>query len=126
VILLAHLGAARIRVQVDVGVGDTVVPDPEWIDYPGLLDAPSPRLRAYSRETAIAEKVHAMVVLGSKNSRLRDFYDLHELASHATFDGDRLASALAATFTRRRTDIPVETPIALTPALSRGERAPPP
>jgi len=118
VTLLAYLGPARIRVQVDVGVGDTVVPDPEWIDYPGLLDAPSPRLRAYRRETAIAEKVHAMVVLGSRNSRLRDFFDLYSLASRSSFDGERLTSALAATFARRRTDIPVETPIALTLAFA--------
>jgi predicted nucleotidyltransferase component of viral defense system len=41
-----------------------------------LLDQPAPRLRAYSRETVIAEKFHAMVVLGRANSRMKDLYDI--------------------------------------------------
>jgi hypothetical protein len=125
VTLLARLGPARLRVQVDVGIGDAVIPEPEWLDYPSLLDLPRPRLRAYWPETAIAEKVHAMVVLGSKNSRMRDFFDVHALAMHEPFDGERLSGALRATFERRRTAIPVEPPIALTAAFAEveGKRA---
>jgi len=37
------LGRARLALQIDVGVGDTVVPEPEWIDYPSLLELPKPR-----------------------------------------------------------------------------------
>ena len=44
VTLVATLGAARLRVQVDVGIGDAVVPPPTWLDYPSLLDAPAPPL----------------------------------------------------------------------------------
>ena len=106
--LLAHLGAARLRVQVDVGVGDAVTPDPEWLEYPSLLDLPRPRLRAYRPETAIAEKVHAMVQLGSKNSRMRDFFDVSALAEHHPFDGDTLSRALVSTFRGRQTEIPIE------------------
>jgi hypothetical protein len=51
VTLLGHLGPARLRVQVDVGIGDAVVPEPEWLDYPSLLDLPRPRLRVYRQET---------------------------------------------------------------------------
>ena len=40
--LLAHLGAARLPVQVDVGIGDAVFPEPQWIDYPSLLDSAVP------------------------------------------------------------------------------------
>lgn len=112
--LLAHLGAARLRVQVDVGIGDAVVPEPRWIDYPSLLDLPRPWLQAYRPETAIAEKLHAMVELGSKNSRMRDFFDVHALAAHGTFEGAELARAIAATFSRRRTPVPAELPLALT------------
>lgn len=64
------LGAARLHVQVDVGIGDIVTPEPDWLEYPSLLDLPRPRLRAYHPETSIAEKLHAMVVLGSKNVSL--------------------------------------------------------
>lgn len=125
VTLTAYLGRARLRVQVDVGIGDDVVPAPEWIAYPSLLDLPAPRLRAYRPETAVAEKVHAMVVLGSRNSRMRDFFDLHALSSRVSFDGETLSRALEATFTHRGTAFPNETPIALTPAFAalEGKRA---
>src|SRR6266700_4043680 len=60
----ALLGSARLHVQVDVGIGDAVVPEPEWLEYPSLLDFPMPRLKVYRPETAIAEKLHAMVKIG--------------------------------------------------------------
>jgi predicted nucleotidyltransferase component of viral defense system len=113
-VVWAHLGPARLRVQVDVGVGDAVVPEPEWIEYPSLLELPRPRLRAYRPETAIAEKVHAMVELGSRNSRIRDYFDVDALASRETFDGAVMAASIAATFTRRRTMVPRELPLGLT------------
>jgi len=118
VTLLGRLGPARLRVQVDVGIGDAVSPDPEWLDYPSLLDLPRPRLRAYRPETAIAEKVHAMLVLGAKNSRMRDFFDVHALAMRGSFDGDVLARSFFTTFERRNTRIPTELSIALTPAFA--------
>jgi predicted nucleotidyltransferase component of viral defense system len=125
IVLWSYLGPARLRVRVDVGLGDAVVPEPEWLDYPSLLDLPRPRLRAYRPETAIAEKVHAMVVLGTKNSRTRDFFDVHALLERESFDGTRLTQALRATFERRRTAIPAELPIALTSAFAEveGKRA---
>ena len=55
VTLFGHLGPALLRVQVDVGNGDAVSPEPEWLEYPSLLDLPRPRLRAYRPETVIAE-----------------------------------------------------------------------
>lgn len=119
--LRGQLGPARLRVQVDVEIGDVVDPAPEWMDYPCVLDLPSPRLRAYPPEVVVAEKVHAMVVLGSRNSRMRDFFDIHALASARTFEGPRLARALRSTFARRRTPIPVELPVALTPRFASDE-----
>jgi predicted nucleotidyltransferase component of viral defense system len=118
VTLLGHLGDARLPVQVDVGIGDAVFPEPQWIDYPSLLGLPAPRLRAYRPESSIAEKLHAMVELGSKNSRMRDFFDVRALAAATTFDGAVLGRAIASTFARRRTQIPVEVPLALTPAFA--------
>lgn len=112
--LLAFLGPARLRVQVDVGFGDLPVPEPAWLEYPGPLDQPRARLLAYHPGTAVAEKVHAMVTLGSRNSRMRDFFDVHAFATRLAFDGGELAAALAATFSQRRTPFPAETPIALT------------
>lgn len=118
VTLRSHLGKARLSLQIDIGIGDAVSPDPEWLEYPALLGFPRPRLRAYRPETAIAEKIHAMVTLGSKNSRMRDFFDIHALAAHESFSGNRLAGALATTFRHRGTAIPTELPLALTPAFA--------
>ena len=112
--LMAMLGNVRIPLQVDVGAGDAVVPPPEMLDYPGLLDLPRARLRAYRPETAIAEKTEAMVRLAQANSRMKDFFDIHRLADTRTFDGETMRLAVTATFTRRGIEIPVERPLALT------------
>jgi len=59
---VARIAGAQVRVQVDIGFGDAVTPDAELVDFPVLLDFPAPRLRAYPRETVVAEKVDAMVL----------------------------------------------------------------
>jgi hypothetical protein len=56
-----------------------------------------------------------MVVLGERNSRYKDFYDLYVLARQFPFHGERLARAIAATFERRRTTIDNVLPTALAP-----------
>ena len=61
----AALAGARMSIVIDIGFGDAVEPGIEEIDLPVLLDLPAPHLRAYSRETVIAEKFQAMVTLGS-------------------------------------------------------------
>jgi len=78
--LTALLEKARIPLQVDIGFGDTVTPEPTVVEYPVLLDLPPPVLRAYSRETVVAEKFQAMVSLGMGNSRMKDFFDLWRYA----------------------------------------------
>lgn len=110
----ATLAGARINVVIDIGFGDAVEPGLEEIDLPVLLDLPAPHLRAYPRETVIAEKFQAMVLLGRANSRMKDFYDIWVLAKSYSFEDDRLPRAIAATFARRKTAIPVEVPDALT------------
>ena len=112
--LVGRLAGARVPLQVDIGFGDAVVPPPETIDYPSLLDLPPPRLRAYPREVVVAEKLQALVQLGMANTRMKDFYDLWMLARQFDFEGERLGQAIAATFERRRTPIPAEAPLALT------------
>lgn len=111
---LGTLGNARINLQIDVGIGDAVTPDPSWLDYPSLLGMPTAHLRAYRPETSIAEKFQAMVVLGSANTRMKDFFDIVALAQHETFDGATLAASIKATFERRKTELPKEPPVALT------------
>ncbi|MEX2218061.1 MAG: nucleotidyl transferase AbiEii/AbiGii toxin family protein [Phycisphaerales bacterium] len=110
--LHAALGTATIRCQVDVGTGDAVSPEAEPLDYPTLLGHPAPRLRAYPRETVIAEKLEALVTLGIANTRMKDFFDLWTIARSFPFDARTLARAIRATFERRRTTIPSGMPLA--------------
>lgn len=107
----ARLAGARLKIQIDLGFGDVVTPDAAEIDYPVLLDSPVPRIRAYPKETVIAEKLQAIVALGATNGRMKDFYDLWTMSRHFTFDGTLLAKAITGTFARRNTPLPTKTPV---------------
>lgn len=112
--MIAMLGNARIPLQVDVGFGDAVTPEIERVTFPTLLDLPAPVLNAYPAESVIAEKYQAMVALGIANGRMKDFYDVYCLNETHMFDGTTLTAAIAATFERRRTNLPTTPAIALT------------
>ena len=117
--LVARIGSARCALQIDVGFGDVVTPAPQTVAYPTLLKGfEAPTLRVYPVYTVIAEKYHAMVMLGQANSRMKDFYDLAVIARRTALDGTTLAAALAATFARRQTALPSERPLALTRQFS--------
>lgn len=121
--LEARLSDARIPVQVDVGFGDSVEPAASWQAYPTLLDHAAPRILAYPRGAVVAEKVEAMISLGVTNSRMKDFYDVHLLATKFAFDGPALVGAIRATFERRGTPLPEDEPLVLTAAfLAASER----
>jgi hypothetical protein len=102
--------AARLPVQIDIGFGDAVTPDPIETDFPTLLQSPAPRLLSYPRETVIAEKFEAMVKLGIANTRMKDFHDLKTLSEHFQFDSESLVTAIQRTFERRKTALPVDKP----------------
>ena len=105
---LGALGSARINMQIDIGFGDVVYPEPEESDLPTMLNSPAPRLLCYSRESSIAEKLEAMVKLGMLNSRMKDFYDIWLLSRQFDFDGTELAKAIRLTFEQRGTTLPAE------------------
>jgi predicted nucleotidyltransferase component of viral defense system len=101
--LTANLAQARIPIQIDIGFGDFISPVPQDIDYPTLLEMPAPRIRAYSMESVVAEKIEAMVSLGLLNSRMKDFYDVWFLARTFPFEAETLRAAIVGTFARRQT-----------------------
>jgi predicted nucleotidyltransferase component of viral defense system len=116
--LMAMLGKARIPMQIDVGFGDAVTPAPQEIAFPTMLDFPAPSLHAYRPETVIAEKFHAMVDHGLRNTRMKDYYDIWKLSQQFEFDGEVMVEAIRATFGRRQTALPSGAPIALTDKFS--------
>jgi hypothetical protein len=117
--LRATLDSARLALQVDIGFGDTVTPEAQRVRYPTLLpDVPAPALRAYPKATVVAEKLHAVSVLGLTNSRMKDFFDLWVLLHDETLDDAELQRAITATFNRRKTAMPSTRPIGLSDAFA--------
>jgi predicted nucleotidyltransferase component of viral defense system len=115
VIVSGELARARCRTQIDVGFGDAVTPAPVDSIYPVLLEEmPAPRLRTYPVYTVIAEKLHAIALLGMANSRLKDYFDLSVLMEREILDVDLLVRAIRATFERRNMTVPDGPPAGLT------------
>ncbi|MCE9658301.1 MAG: nucleotidyl transferase AbiEii/AbiGii toxin family protein [Burkholderiales bacterium] len=107
--LRATLDGARLALQIDIGFGDAVTPAAETVTYPTLLaDVPAPTLRTYPKATVVAEKLHAVSILGMPNSRMKDFFDLWVLLHDPTLDDAELRRAIQATFARRQTAMPKE------------------
>lgn len=104
--MVGYIGNARVPIQVDIGLGDAVYPEPQWTQFTTLLDLPAPRIRPYPAETVVAEKLQALVELGMRNTRMKDFYDLLYLQQRFEFAGPVLQHAIQQTFLRRKTPLP--------------------
>lgn len=109
----ASVGGARVTLQFDVAVGDSVYPIAEKMEYPTLLDHKSPKLKIYPRYTVVAEKFSTMIHRGLLNSRIKDYYDIWLLSESFSFDGNILQEAISRTFLRRNVEIPNQLPLAL-------------
>jgi predicted nucleotidyltransferase component of viral defense system len=119
VLISSELAKARCKTQIDIGFGDAVTPGPVDATYPVLIsDLAAPRLRTYPVYTVVAEKLHAIALLGMTNSRLKDYLDLSVLLDRETLDAETLAGAIAATFIRRGMAIPASQPVGLTEEFS--------
>jgi hypothetical protein len=118
--LLAKLDGARITLQVDIGFGDAVTPAPELVSYPVLLeDLPAPQLRSYPKFTVVAEKFHAVCLLGMANTRMKDYFDLWVLLTEGALESTELRRAIDATFARRQLQVPDTTPSGLSDAFAQ-------
>ena len=120
--LTGRIANVRCALQIDVGFGDAVTPEPQTVVFPVLLDdLQAPTLKVYPVYTVVAEKYHAMTILGLANTRMKDFFDLATIARRTDLDGATLALAMAATFARRGTALPAQPPIALTREFGEDE-----
>ncbi len=117
----AFLGKTQIPVQIDIGFGDAITPAAQELEFPSLLSSEGPRLKAYPKETVVAEKFQAIVALGRANSRMKDFYDILALSRLFEFDGETLAAAIRATFERRGTVVPATVPDGLDDKFAEDE-----
>jgi predicted nucleotidyltransferase component of viral defense system len=103
VLIDAAFDTIKQRLQIDLGFSDTVS-SPINLDFPVLLEElDSPKIKAYSIETVIAEKFHAMITLGTNNSRMKDFLDVYTLLNNKDIDNKNLQIAILETFRNRET-----------------------
>lgn len=97
------MDTVKQRISIDIGFGDVVTPGPVKIDYPSIIRGlPTASLFAYPIETLIAEKLHAVIELGTQNSRMKDYYDLYNLLKNVE-EMSELQRAVNRTFTARHT-----------------------
>lgn len=101
----AELAKARLSLQIDIGYGDVVFPEPYKLEFPPLLDFPAPEVTVYSKEAVIAEKFHTIVKRKLLNSRMKDFYDILHFAENQIFDITLLNESIKKTFERRDTPV---------------------
>lgn len=102
---IATLGAAKINLRLDIGIGDSYFPEIEKHKIPGLLDLPTGEILCYPPESVIAEKLETMIKLGALNSRMKDFYDIYLLLKTNDFDKTVLSESIRQTFSKRETQI---------------------
>jgi hypothetical protein len=99
----AHLFTTKMPILIDIGFNDIIIPSPQKIQYPTLLDMPAPTLLGYTIETVIAEKLESIVKLSLVNTRIKDFYDLHTLLTTYEINHENLLIAIRKVFANRET-----------------------
>ena len=118
VTFVGYLESTRLPIQIDIGFGDAISPEPIQAAVPTLIENPAPVLLTYPRETVIAEKFEALVKLGIANTRMKDFHDLKTLSELFSFERKFLSEAIRLTFEHRKTPLPgTDLPTALTEAF---------
>ena len=87
---------------------------PRRISSPTRRCCPTFRHRSCAptpKATVVAEKLHAVIVLGMTNTRPKDFFDLALLLRDDTLDDAELQRAIEAAFARRPPAMPSALPI---------------
>lgn len=105
--IFAYLDRTQIPISIDIGYGDVIYPDSIEIEFPTILDNEVPKIQAYSIETAIAEKLEAIVSNGFDNSRYKDFYDIYILGNNYSINKESLHDAIIETFRNRNTELSI-------------------
>ena len=94
----------RVPFNVDIGVGDIIVPGAERRAIQTQLEGyTQPAVLTYSLESTVAEKFDAILQRFELTGRMKDFYDIFYLSRTFDFDGARLQSAIQQTLHNRGT-----------------------
>ena len=102
--IIGKIKNVRVPFNVDIGVGDVIVPRAEQRTiHTQLPDFEAPVIMTYSLESTIAEKFDAILQRFELTGRMKDFYDIYYLARTFDFDGVKLQTAISRTLERRGT-----------------------
>ena len=102
--IIGKIKNIRVPFNVDIGVGDVIVPRAEQRTIQTQLpDFEAPIIMTYSLESTIAEKFDAILQRFELTGRMKDFYDIYYLARTFDFDGVKLQTAISRTLERRGT-----------------------
>ncbi len=102
--IIAQIKNVRVPFNVDIGVGDVIVPCAEERAISTQLpDFEAPIIKTYSLESTIAEKFDAILQRFELTGRMKDFYDIYYFARTFYFDGAKLQTAIFETLQRRGT-----------------------
>lgn len=100
--MIGVVGNTRTPFDIDIGVGDIIIPKPNKRKLEVLLpDFNKPEVLIYSLESTIAEKWDAIIERMEFNSRMKDFYDIYYLANNYDFEGRKLQEAIFETLDNR-------------------------
>ena len=102
--IVAQIKNVHVPFNVDIGVGDIIVPSAERRTINTQLpDFEAPVIKTYSLESTIAEKLDAILQRYELTSRMKDFYDIYYLSKTFDFDGEKLKKAIFKTLEQRGT-----------------------
>ena len=102
--IIGQIKNVRVPFNVDIGVGDVIVPQAEQRTInTQLSDFEAPVIKTYSIESTIAEKFDAILQRFELTGRMKDFYDIYYLAKTFDFEGAKLQAAIFETLQRRGT-----------------------
>ena len=102
--IIAQIKNVRVPFNVDIGVGDVIIPQAEQHKINTQLpDFEAPVIKTYSLESTIAEKFDAILQRFELTGRMKDFYDIYYLAKTFGFDGTKLQTAIMKTLEQRGT-----------------------
>ena len=102
--IIGQIKNVRVPFNVDIGVGDIIVPKAEERRINTQLpDFEKPVIKTYSLESTIAEKFDAILQRFELTGRMKDFYDIYYLARTFDFEGAKLRAAIFETLKKRET-----------------------
>lgn len=102
--ITGYIKNVRVPFNVDIGVGDVIVPNAERRNIQTQLEGyDKPEILTYSLESTIAEKFDAILQRFELTGRMKDFYDIYYLSRTFDFDGLKLQNAIQETLRNRGT-----------------------